>query len=59
MFEPISSKQNAYLARLILRAGKERYLEVKTVLGLHGITLLNLTRQQAARLIAALKEVGR
>jgi len=55
MFEPITAKQNAYLARLIVKTGKEKYLDVKRELGLHGLTILQLTKAQAARLIKALK----
>jgi hypothetical protein len=59
MFEQITGKQNSYLARLILRAGKQRYIETKQALGLHGLTILQLTKAQAARLISELRrEVG-
>lgn len=53
--EPITGPQAAYLARLIARVGKRRYVEIKNRLGLDGITIMQLSIWQAAKLIDALK----
>lgn len=51
----ISSKQAAYLSKLIHAAGKEEYQRVKARIGLHGLTIMQLTTSQASRLIKELQ----
>jgi ABC-type antimicrobial peptide transport system ATPase subunit len=54
-FRPITSKQAAYLVRLIAQAGKERYQQAKERLGFAELTLLRLSSRQASRLIDELR----
>lgn len=53
----LSSKQVAYLGKLITQHGKAKYLEAKQQAGIPAdVTLLQLTRLQASRLIDALRD---
>lgn len=55
MFKPITAKQAAYLSKLIHAAGKEEYQRVKARIGLHGLTIMQLTSRQASSLIRELR----
>lgn len=57
--EGITAKQAAYLRQLIGQIGQRRYLKIKNSLGLAGEPPLALSRDDAARLIAALAEARR
>lgn len=50
----ITGRQAAYLSQLIAKRGKQRYQAAKRRLGLAEITILELSKSQAARLIAEL-----
>lgn len=54
MFKPITARQAAYLARLIAAAGKKQYQAAKRRLGFPHVTVMNLSKSQASRLISAL-----
>jgi hypothetical protein len=53
---PITGPQAAYLGRLIAHVRKPKYQQVKQRLGLpENVTMLQLSRGEAARLIEALR----
>lgn len=54
MFKPISSKQAAYLSKLIHAAGKKQYQAAKRRLGFPDITVMQLSSRQAYLLISEL-----
>ncbi len=57
---PITAAQSAYLGRLIVKHGKERYQAAKQRVGIPvETTILRLTKWQAARLIRELITGGR
>lgn len=52
---PLTSKQAAFLGRLVSQHGKQRYQAAKAAAGIPAnVTILRLTRWQASRLIAEL-----
>ncbi|MCL4296524.1 MAG: hypothetical protein KJ077_12385 [Anaerolineae bacterium] len=57
---PITSRQAAFLGKLLTQYGKERYRAAKRRLGIPAdVTLLKLTKAQAHKLIDELKEARR
>lgn len=53
--KPITARQSAFLARLIAAAGKRQYQEAKRRIGLHGLTIMQLSARQASDLIQELQ----
>lgn len=51
----ISSKQAAYLSKLIAAAGKKEYQAIKRRLGFPELTILELSSRQASALIRELR----
>lgn len=57
--QPITSKQAAFLGKLLTRHGKDKYQAAKRRAGIsEETTILRLSRWQASRLIDELKGAG-